>query len=57
MTEKLFKKCLDFQHQRLRAPPEHLVLRWGHALGLSSRAILQVSQTLDLRHSLGKLKT
>ena len=50
MTEKLHRKCLAYQKNELRVPPESLVVRWGRELGLSRSSALDVSSKLDLRH-------
>ena len=38
----------------LRAPPWKLVLQWGRQLAMDTSEIKKVSDTLSLRHALGK---
>lgn len=47
-------KCREYTQLRLRAPPIPLVQQWGKKLKLSSKEIQTISDSLPLRHALGK---
>ena len=49
------KKCKVYMKDNLRAPPWKLVLQWGRQLAMDTSEIKKVSDTLSLRHAIGKI--
>ena len=49
------KKCKVYMRDNLRAPPWKLVLQWGRQLAMDTSEIKKVSDTLSLRHAIGKI--
>lgn len=53
---QLKRKCDNYIKMTLRAPPLSMVTRWGRQFKLTTKEIMQVSDSIVLRRQLGKFR-
>lgn len=57
MAQQLVKQCHQYINTHLRSPSKQQMRRWGKRLGVKTKDIDLVAQSLLLRHQLGKINT